>query len=1068
MRKQQMIFKPKAFFSLLFFFLVFASMPGYAEKNFAREAREHIPAPDARCPQEGERTDEAIAASIHLSVERLNLLKRLRALTNDEVCMLPTAKLKRALEKTEPVPTDFPAQSAIFRGLQQRDERGVIPPNAYLRAVAQRNAVPKTKRMGLAPTSVQERAAGVSSSQWTALGPGNIGGRVNAIVIHPTDTNKIWAAAVLGGIWYSANAGASWSPVNDFLPNLAVKTLVIDPLDPNVMYAGTGDALGVNISPDVQRGAGVYKSTDGGVTWTRLASTDPTVNSSWYYVNRLAIHPTQTNIIVAATESGAMRSTDGGTTWTSVSTARSKDVQFDPNNGAKVIRGRRDGMVSYSTDAGATWQIATVTSNTSARIEIAYAKSTPDLVYASVDVNNGSIYKSVDGGVSWTFVSNPAHLSTQGWYANTIVVSPVDANQIIIGGLDLYSSTNGGASFTKISTWYYSPTSPHADHHALTLDPGFNGASNRKLYNGNDGGIYRANDINAVNASYSNNGWTMLNNGLAITQFYSGAGYTGGNIIGGTQDNGSLKYAGSGTNWTAFFGGDGGFSAIDTSNSNYLYGEYVYLTIHRATNGSSGSYICKGITDAIVAYCENSSSTQSSKANFIAPFILDPNNNNRMLAGGASLWVSDNVKATTPTWRILKSSIGTSTSYYISAIAVASGNSDIIWVGHNNGSVYKTTNGTQTTPNWTLVSNPLPGRFVTRILIDKSNSNLVYATFGGYTSGNVWRTTDGGTSWTNISTGLPQAPIRAIARHPNNANWLYVGSEVGVFTSENGGTSWLTTNDGPANVAVDELFWLDSSTLVAATFGRGMFKATINSSGTSVVPQTGWWWNPNEGGRGYTIEQQGNNIFMAAYMYDSSGRAIWYAAGPAAVSGSTFTAPLLTYVGGQSLTGSWRAPTGTTNNGNISITFSDASHGTISWPNGSSTAIQRYDIVSGGASATPPAGTPQAGWWWNSSEGGRGYSIEIQNGTMFMAGYMYDSLGSPIWYASGPMAMTNTSTYQGTWQQYGNGQTLTGSYQGASVVNGNVGNVTVQFSSTTTGTMTLPDGRQIPIVRYTF
>lgn len=206
---------------------------------------------------------------------------------------------------------------------------------------------------------------------------------------------------------------------------------------------------------------------------------------------------------------------------------------------------------------------------------------------------------------------------------------------------------------------------------------------------------------------------------------------------------------------------------------------------------------------------------------------------------------------------------------------------------------------------------------------------------------------------------------------------------------------------------------------------------------------------------------------MAGYLYDPSGRATWYAAGPAAMNGATFSAPLLTYLGGQTLTGAYRSTTGTINNGTISITFTDATHGSLTWPGGT-VAIQRYDIVTNGSSAAVPNGTPEAGWWWNSAEGGRGYSIEIQNGTMFLAGYMYDNSGNPIWYASGPTAMTNSTTYQGTWQEYGNGQTLTGAFKPASVVNSNTGSITVNFSNSTNGTLTLPDGRQIPITRYRY
>lgn len=245
-----------------------------------------------------------------------------------------------------------------------------------------------------------------------------------------------------------------------------------------------------------------------------------------------------------------------------------------------------------------------------------------------------------------------------------------------------------------------------------------------------------------------------------------------------------------------------------------------------------------------------------------------------------------------------------------------------------------------------------------------------------------------------------------------------------------------------------------------------MLAATFTAVANPVM-NSGWWWNPAEAGRGFTIEQQGNNIFMAGFLYDVAGRATWYAAGPTAINGSTFNSTLTEYSGGQSLTGTFRAPTSTRNIGDISITFSDPNHGTLTWPGGT-IPIQRYDFGPGGSGATPPPGTPQTGWWWNAEEGGRGYSIEVQGNTMFLGGYMYDVFGNPIWYASGPMAMTNTTTYRGAWNEYGNGQTLAGLFQLAQVVNPNVGAVTIQFSSTTTATMTLSGGRQIPLSKFPF
>jgi hypothetical protein len=233
-----------------------------------------------------------------------------------------------------------------------------------------------------------------------------------------------------------------------------------------------------------------------------------------------------------------------------------------------------------------------------------------------------------------------------------------------------------------------------------------------------------------------------------------------------------------------------------------------------------------------------------------------------------------------------------------------------------------------------------------------------------------------------------------------------------------------------------------------------------------VIPQSGYWWNPAESGRGFVIEYNGSSIFMAAFLYDASGRSTWYGAGPAPLSGTTFTSPLNAYSGGQTLTGSYQAPTQGASPGNITITFTDATDGTLSWPGGT-IPITRDAFAPNGLASPPTATQPQTGWWYNPSESGRGYSIEIQDNIAFVAAYMYDGSGNPVWYASGPAPLVSDSTYQGNWTSFTGGQTLTGSYQPPTGT-ADAGNLTLQFSSPTAGMLTLPDGRQIPIGRFGF
>jgi subtilisin family serine protease len=235
----------------------------------------------------------------------------------------------------------------------------------------------------------------------------------------------------------------------------------------------------------------------------------------------------------------------------------------------------------------------------------------------------------------------------------------------------------------------------------------------------------------------------------------------------------------------------------------------------------------------------------------------------------------------------------------------------------------------------------------------------------------------------------------------------------------------------------------------------------------ALAPQAGWWASPNMSGVGFTIEVQGNHLLMGSYLYDDSGKSIWYAAGPGAINGETYLGSLMFYGGGQTLTGSYRPASFAGTAGDVALSFASPTQGTLTWPGGT-LAIQRYDFGPGGASATPPAGTPEAGWWWAPSEGGRGYAIEVQGGTMLIAGYMYDTLGNPVWYLSGPAPMTDASTYQGQWQLYANGPSLTGSPRTPQLFNASAGALVIQFTSNTTANLTLPDGRQVAIQRYRY
>jgi hypothetical protein len=682
--------------------------------------------------------------------------------------------------------------------------------------------------------------ATLNSNNWEWLGPGNIGGRTRSILVHPAQPGTLWVGGVGGGVWKTTNNAASFFPCDDWMGSLAVSCMALDQANPNVLYAGTGEGFG---NGDAIPGAGVFKSYDGGSSWIQLNNF--LLNS--YNINRLAISPTNNKVILAATSSGIARSTDAGTNWTSTFLSGSVlDVAFSPANGMQCIAAAGNNSISglalYSTNGGTSWATATGVA-TNGRIELAYAASNPSIVYASQDTNNGTLWISIDGGITYTVRNTGSnYLGSQGYYANCIWVDPNSASNLVVGGLDLWRSTDGGTTLTKISDWTINENnnamiSVHADHHAIVSVPGFDGVTNPMVYFGNDGGLYCATNIYTVTPAV---GWLNLNHNLGITQPYGiAANPTTFTTIIGSQDTGSTKWSpGQGTSWTIWGLGDGGFCAADPTDPNYFYGEYTYLQIYRSNNGTrTQSYIYGGIADAgTVAGYDDDDPAAPHNANFIAPFVLDPDNPNTLLAGGSNLWRSVNIKAPTPTWTCITTNNSNPRLdlTFISAIAVTPGNSDIIWIGYNDGVVYTTTNGTGAFPKWTRKS---PGSFspCTGLAVDPNNANTVYACFSGFGANNLYRTTDGGTTWTNLSAGLPAAPLHSVVVAPFNSSYLYVGSDLGVFGSADQGVTWSPANEGPANVQVLNLAWARNY-LLAATHGRGAFRIALGPPTVVLTP----------------------------------------------------------------------------------------------------------------------------------------------------------------------------------------------------------------------------------------
>jgi photosystem II stability/assembly factor-like uncharacterized protein len=710
---------------------------------------------------------------------------------------------------------DFIKERAEFRRLQRAGENGEIPMGALMRAKQQVDAMRAKATANIKTRSPQD--AGIGGWEW--LGPGNIGGRIRSILVHPTSPNTMWVGSVSGGLWRTDNSGASWYPVDDFMANLAITSIVMDPNNNSVLYASTGEAFGAG---DGLPGAGIFKSVDGGVTWYQLPST-----AGMVYVQRLAHHPDSSNIVLAVTASTLWKTTDGGTYWIplySLPTAGA-DVVYHPHHANNILVGTY-GDVFYSSDYGTTFTKQTTGAtnklpNTmpggSGRCEVAFAPSTTLAMYVSIDRNLGEIWQGNFGASVWTLMNTGFNYLGQGGYANSIWVDPIDPDIIVRGGHGASRSTDGGSTWADISP-------PHEDVHVFVSHPGYNGTTNRTVYLGDDGGLNAAQDIRTIQKGQ----WINLNNNLGITQFYSGSAAPDGSIIvGGTQDNIQDHYRPAwGVNgWTeptTGFSGDGGFSAVNYNSPNIVYGEYNSLSIKRSTDGGT-NYVEKtsGLLDANV----------KSLANFVAPFVIDPNNPSILVGGGKRIWrTTDNAD----NWSQIRDSIPSREA--CTAIDIEKGNSNVIWVGYAGGTVSHTTDAGA---SWTNVDGgftPLPDRWITDIAINPFDGNEVFVTLAGYNFDDVWRTVDFGTSWSQRTgsggNALPALQVNTVRFNPIYPNWVYVGTDLGIFASEDKGLSWsvsplYTKNEGPANVEVDELFWQGSQDLIAATHGRGMFRCHL-------------------------------------------------------------------------------------------------------------------------------------------------------------------------------------------------------------------------------------------------
>jgi hypothetical protein len=694
-------------------------------------------------------------------------------------------------------------------------------PNAFIPRAALQNAYETYRAARVAKGGI--RSTSSSASEWTPMGPYNIGGRVLSIAVHPYQTSTIFVGSASGGLWKTTTGGegpSPWSYVQTGFPVLSVSAIAIDELHADTIYIGTGEIsryvrpLVGTVGARSSYGMGVLKSTDGGSTWN-------TTGLSWAFENvtavqEIVINPLNPATVFAATSEGVYKSTDAGDTWAlSNPELMAMDIVINSSDTTILIssHGNLNSTANpglYMTfDAGGSWTKLEggLPASNFGRTSLSICRSNPSVVYAGVSNGASSsitgLYKSTDGGLTWSLKSTTNYVGSQGWYDNVVAVHPDDPATVYAAGFDIHKSTNSGTSLPAVSTG-----SVHVDQHAIAFDP----SDPKVVYFGCDGGIYKTTD----------NGTTFLdlNKGFLTTQFYPGFAnaFDDSSIaMGGLQDNGTLKYTGS-PNWTAVWGGDGGWCAIDQASKNTVYAETQYGRIVRSfTGGGSFSSATTGLPGS------------QSEWNFIPPFVIAPSDPQVLYAGARNVYKSTNQGASWSPSNNAPTLNGTT----VACIAVSWTSADTVMAGTGSGALgasplfqmFSSTNGGAA---WTNVTGPLPDRYPTDIEFDPTDGRTAYVTYSGYGSSHVFRTTNLGAAWTDISAGLPDMPHQCVAVDPAYPSYLYVGTDLGVYQSSNSGAEWTPWSEGmPDAMVLDLTVSRANHALRASTFGNGVYQRTL-------------------------------------------------------------------------------------------------------------------------------------------------------------------------------------------------------------------------------------------------
>ena len=787
-----------------------------------------------------------------------------------------------------PRPAGEPASAMLYPGdwfgLQRAFPNAQIPQERWRAALEQA----RVERAAVASEASSPFNTQAGLLTWEMAGPTNIGGRIAAIVAAPAG-NPVYFGAANGGVFRSTNFGSSWSPVFDALGVPSIGALAMDPLDPNVVYVGTGES---NTAIDNYDGNGLFRTRNGGDDWEHLGLAETA------RIARVAVDPSDPSVIHVAAmgtqfstghDRGLYRSTDAGATWTKTLFVNDStgvcDVVINPAHPETVFAAtwervrrpsyrRADGPgcgIWRSIDRGATWtRLAAglpTPSDSTGRIGLAIAPSRPSMIYAQIiggrvlGYAGRGLYRSTDGGASWACrdVSGfTGGFGGFGWYFGDCAVHPTNPEVVFALGLNIMRSGNGGTSFSSTSSGV------HVDQHALWISP----TDPQRMYSGNDGGFYTSTNGGSA--------WTRAN-GLPITQFYAGAidPSNPARLLGGTQDNNTLLTNGAANAWNPILGGDGFYCLVDPVNPSIVFAEYQ--------NGSGGSGPQRS-TNGGGSFSAPVGFVASDRFNWSTPFVMDPGNHDILIAGSQRVYRSVNNGINwTPVSGDLTTNPAAQLNYgTITTLDISAQDGSFYLAGTDDGRVWRSDNAGA---NWIEITAGLPRRWVTRVVADPAASGTCYVTLSGFSQDehvpHVFRSTNRGATWAPVGGGLPDAPVNDLIVDPSQPGTWFAATDVGVWATRNFGAGWFPLGQGMPLQAVHDLsFHAGSRSLVAATHGRSQWRLDLNELPVAVDTRpaeplafTSSGPNPFRSAVGFVIEVSRSTSITVA-IYDASGRRV--------------------------------------------------------------------------------------------------------------------------------------------------------------------------------------------------